>query len=524
MPTYFEKTHRLRILLARLARSLRMASSQSAGRGASNTPHVSGSDTLIRADSVEGIRVGLLDSTGDPIKAVFSTHPPIYAVYESSNGIRVHFSDDRVLAAEQRKRVTALSPLRVEVSSLSERESVITRSYSMHKQAAALVSCLEGNTQEGSRILMTLRDDLVRRRTQTISMYFVLTAIVAAIIISVIIESSLVILQSKFSTFVSTLFHVAQVGGLSAAFSIALRIRVLNLSWITSVNVFDASLRVCIGSICAAFLFTLFQSGLLSEISVGGLPVTGPNMTLQTSILLGFFGGFGERLLPDSLFSRSADVSQHHTDVRSEIEALRTGLQLDFVDVPRRVTQSVSDAFERSFGLPQPVNFSGIVQIDILDNNDNSVVSGKEMSKIGSEDIQSTSIYETKARLVPNTRYSIAIQIQPRSKGSELKPNSPFIFAIDIDGGKSDENVPLRLLFDTDLPNVPLRYRDIVVPSVGSWAANVFSFAVPDVAEVPGVLTLTFAVSQSGAQWGHAMIRIIQPPAAGLGEISRGDA
>jgi hypothetical protein len=60
--------------------------------------------------------------------------------------------------------------------------------------------------------------------------------------------------------------------------------------------------------ISAAVLFLLLNSGIIANISAGGVPLTGSDMNWQVALIIGFAAGFLERLVPDLLEKRAPPV------------------------------------------------------------------------------------------------------------------------------------------------------------------------------------------------------------------------
>src|SRR5262249_16326301 len=86
-------------------------------------------------------------------------------------------------------------------------------------------------------------------------------------------------------------------GAIGAQFSMALsipRLEQFDNEWTANV---EGVLRILVGSIAAALLWLVLDSGL---IQVAGLKVT----TWQYSLVIGFLGGFSERLVPHLLVMR----------------------------------------------------------------------------------------------------------------------------------------------------------------------------------------------------------------------------
>jgi hypothetical protein len=102
---------------------------------------------------------------------------------------------------------------------------------------------------------------------------------------------------------VPLLMMSAGAGAIGAFLSIAIGIRARTVAiegdWKS--NAVDAAVRVAIGMISAAVLFLLLDSGIVANISAGEVALTGGRLNWQVALIIGFAGGFLERLVPDLL-------------------------------------------------------------------------------------------------------------------------------------------------------------------------------------------------------------------------------
>jgi hypothetical protein len=99
----------------------------------------------------------------------------------------------------------------------------------------------------------------------------------------------------------SDLWLAAKAGLIGAAFSIALAIRGRTVALDTDLldNVTDGTLRLLIGVISAGVLLLLLASGILPSLKIGDANFSGSTLTWQMVLIIGFVGGFLERLVPD---------------------------------------------------------------------------------------------------------------------------------------------------------------------------------------------------------------------------------
>src|SRR4029077_19291399 len=95
----------------------------------------------------------------------------------------------------------------------------------------------------------------------------------------------------------------AKAGLVGAAFSIALGIRnrTVGLDLNRLDNITDGVLRLLIGVIAAGVLLLILASGILPNMKIGDMTVSGGINSWKVVMVVGFIGGFLERLVPDLL-------------------------------------------------------------------------------------------------------------------------------------------------------------------------------------------------------------------------------
>jgi hypothetical protein len=81
-------------------------------------------------------------------------------------------------------------------------------------------------------------------------------------------------------------------------------------------NVTDGTLRLVIGVISAGVILLLFASGILPSLRIGDANFSGGKLTWQMVLVVGFVGGFLERLVPDLLEKKNAPANSNMTTQR----------------------------------------------------------------------------------------------------------------------------------------------------------------------------------------------------------------
>ena len=133
----------------------------------------------------------------------------------------------------------------------------------------------------------------------------------AALIGLLFVASSLFPLQPASSN----LWLAAKAGLIGAAFSIALAIRGRTVALDTDLldNVTDGTLRLLIGVISAAVLLLLFTSGIVPSLKIGEADFKPGGLTWEMVLIIGFVGGFLERLVPDLLEKKNSQSNGSNT-------------------------------------------------------------------------------------------------------------------------------------------------------------------------------------------------------------------
>jgi hypothetical protein len=279
-----------------------------------------GGDDPVKACKVEEIKKGGKDSRDEDIERIFCRRDE-YAIYLASGNITVQFANCPIKASEQIKAIAELLPLRNKLQYLGRgfaskmvsgsKGPETTRCY-YGQIADAFRLGLEGQVPMGRNVLQDAINDLqalverdgracyLRAGMTTVS-YFLVAAIVGA--------CGAAWFQSDLFT---KLFVAIGSGALGAMLSIAMGIRnrTVAIDGYAPVNTMEAAVRILIGVISGVVLYLILSSGvvvgmdsmLAAQESAGGATLQPTDIAAwKLTILVGFLGGFVERLVPDLL-------------------------------------------------------------------------------------------------------------------------------------------------------------------------------------------------------------------------------
>jgi multisubunit Na+/H+ antiporter MnhB subunit len=248
--------------------------------------------------SLKDIQVGKPDGRGLPITYVYAVEDNEYAIYQAGE-VMVHFADDPAKAQVQRKSILPISSARAEINALVQ--GLVYREVCDRQLAYALQLALDGDTDGAKATIAAAKAFVLARRAARGRFQYLKWSFGAAAVMI-----GLLFLASRLYPFreaSSDLWLAAKAGLIGAAFSIALAIRNRTVALDTELlaNVTDGTLRLLIGVISAGVLLLLLACGILPSLKIGDANFSGSTLTWQMVLIIGFVGGFLERLVPDLL-------------------------------------------------------------------------------------------------------------------------------------------------------------------------------------------------------------------------------
>ncbi|MDT8759367.1 hypothetical protein MZO42_11725 [Sphingomonas psychrotolerans] len=313
------------------------------------------------ASKVAEIVKGRKDPAGELIIKVYSYNPPLYAIYRTRDRLIVQFADSELapLREQQRARIVPLMPMRGQINGLingwrsanddgssesetdgdaeGNREKPEARALGWwgglleprraaarreqfrkvcrydRRVADAIITVLEdeANLKLAQELLAQVKNDLIAERTAIArGQYVKLAALLAVGVVALtgLLAAGFFDRLHRFPIELTPVWTAVAGGTIGAFFSVAtgLKTRDVVIDLQNRENRIDVMLRMVIGAISGAILYSLFATGLVSttlfkrEIIVRGAEV-GPSYSDLTVFLIGFVAGFFERLVPNLL-------------------------------------------------------------------------------------------------------------------------------------------------------------------------------------------------------------------------------
>jgi hypothetical protein len=247
---------------------------------------------------LKDIQVGNKDGRGFKITRIYAVQSDEYAIYQAGE-VMVHFADDQGKAQVQRKAMLAVSSVRAAVNALAQ--GLPCRDICDRQLAYALQLALDGDMDGAKGTVAAAKAFvLAKRAARGRFQYLKWSYGTAAVLIGLLfVASGFYPLQPASSD----LWLAAKAGLVGAAFSIALAIRNRTVALDTDLldNVTDGTLRLLIGVISAGVLLLLFASGIVPSLKIGDADFKPGTLTWEMVLVIGFVGGFLERLVPDLL-------------------------------------------------------------------------------------------------------------------------------------------------------------------------------------------------------------------------------
>ncbi|SRR5216683_2525832 len=273
-------------------------------------PHPEGSpkpesqiEVAPRALTLKDIQVGSRDGRGFKITRIYAVQSDEYAIYQAGE-VMVHYADDQGRAQAQRKAMLPVSSARAEVNSLAQ--GLPCREICDRQLAYALQLALDGDMDGAKGTIAAAKAVvLAKRAARGRFQYLKWSYGTAAVLIGLLFLASGLYPLHPAS---SDLWLAAKAGLVGAAFSIALAIRGRTVALDTDLldNVTDGTLRLLIGVISAGVLLLLFASGIVPNLKIGEADFKPSTLTWEMVLVIGFVGGFLERLVPDLLEKKNS--------------------------------------------------------------------------------------------------------------------------------------------------------------------------------------------------------------------------
>jgi len=283
------------------------------------------SNTLL----LSGIKPGIKDKTGQTIVQVYLSGED-YNIYRTRLGVNVHFADCRAQEREQRARYAEISQtlcrLRFLTGQMAHWPFARNRrgqhgGFYDHQIAEAICLTLQGRGGDAKQILDTglaLAEERVTNENRVRYLF----ACLYVSLIPVFITWPLYC----FGQLTQPYLMAAAAGAVGAVFSIALRVQDLELKPCAQsmMNYFMGALRVLTGFLAGAVVLLIINGTIFGEEFLKVLVEPTKELTAQTwkcIVLVGFLGGFAERLVPSLLQNLQSKVENRVKDEQNRVAA-----------------------------------------------------------------------------------------------------------------------------------------------------------------------------------------------------------
>ena len=257
---------------------------------------------------LKDIQVGKTDSRGLKITQIYAVQTGDYAIYQAGE-VMVQVADDTVRAQVLKKSILPLSSTRAEINMLLG--GLACREVGDRQLAYALQLALDNDLEGAKATAASLKATLVAQRAARGRFQYLKWSYgAAALLIGLLFGASRFYPEPTAST---DFLLAAKAGLVGAAFSIALAIRGRTVALDTDLldNVTDGTLRLVTGVVSAGVLLLLLGSGIIPSLKIGDAELKAGALTWQMVLLVGFVGGFLERLVPDLLDKRTGQSNSN---------------------------------------------------------------------------------------------------------------------------------------------------------------------------------------------------------------------
>ena len=275
--------------------------------------------SLFSSDSLllSQIKLGAPDKLGQTILQVYFSGEG-YKIYRTRQGVNVHFADCRRREQKQKEKylrvLSKLGRLRFLASQMGRWPFVLrwlTRTGGFYDHQIAEASCLalEGNAPEADKILDEGLALAANRLASENRIRYLAACLAVALLPAALVAWLYLWHLAPHPEWFSVLLAGA-TGAIGAAFSITMRVQSLNLRPCEQsvMNYIMGSLRVLTGFTAGVLLLLLITHTVLGK-AIQALFEPESTVDWQNISLVGFLGGFAERLVPSLLatFERRAE-------------------------------------------------------------------------------------------------------------------------------------------------------------------------------------------------------------------------
>jgi hypothetical protein len=259
---------------------------------------------------LKDVQLDKKDREGHPVKYIYAAQAGEYVIYKADDQVRIQFADDSAQAGKQRKALLPLNSARAEVNSLLQ--GLSCREIFDRQLAYALQLAFDGDVDGAKEITGAAKATVLAKRAARGRFQYLKWSYGATVLLTAVLFMASWL--HPFQEASGDLWLAAKAGLVGAAFSIALAIRGRTVALDTDLldNVTDGTLRLVIGIISAGVLLLMFKSGIVPTLKIGDADFKASSLTWEMVLVIGFLGGFLERLVPDLLEKRNVQGNGSH--------------------------------------------------------------------------------------------------------------------------------------------------------------------------------------------------------------------
>lgn len=256
---------------------------------------------------LKAVRTGGKDKRDRPIEDVlWAVHD--FKIYKTPQGVSPHFSDDPVVAEEQRERYLKLGSQLAALDHLigrlpggdGRRGSTNNRSYYEREMARGIAQALSGDEDAGRETMSHLTTVLEQKVGNVGRLYYFRMCFLVTAVVLLVGGLMLNLAPTGFDPGFAIAGMMGAVGAL-ASVAVSLRGLSVDVGASAGLNFLYGGFRVFAGVIIALIVYLLLRSGIVTQLSATASDGAMDMVNVYKLAFIAAAAGFAERLVPDLL-------------------------------------------------------------------------------------------------------------------------------------------------------------------------------------------------------------------------------